>query len=143
MDLNDYLHYPITITKDETGMYNVLCPSVPECITQGKTGEECVTMALDALMTLASAIGEFGWLFPPSNGEPADAVVDIPPVLALKIMLRNEMALKKVKSAELARRLGVSPQSLSQTLSMTRKATSFGALLFAFSALGAPLAVRC
>ena len=143
MDLNDYLHYPITITKDETGLYNVLCPSVPECITQGETKEECVSMAFDALMTLASAIGEFGWVFPPSNGEPADAVVDIPPVLALKIMLRNEMALKKVKSAELARRLGVSPQSLSQTLSMTRKATSFGALLSAFSALSSPLAVRC
>lgn len=143
MDLNDYLHYPITITKDETGMYNVLCPSVPECITQGETKEECVTMALDALMTLASAIGEFGWVFPPSNGVAADAVVDIPPVLALKIMLRNEMVLKKVKSAELARRLGVSPQSLSQTLSMTRKATSFGALLCCFTALGSPLAVRC
>lgn len=143
MNLDDYLHYPITITKDETGMYSVLCPSVPECITQGETEEECVTMALDALMTLASAIGEFGWVFPPSNGEPADAVVDIPPVLALKIMLRNEMVLKKVRSSELARRLGVSPQSLSQTLSLTRKATSFGALLAAFAALGAPLSVRC
>ena len=143
MDLNDYLHYPITITKDETGMYNVRCPSVPECITQGETKEECVTMALDALITLASAIGEFGWVFPPSNGEPADAVVDVPPVLALKIMLRNEMTLKKVKSAELARRLGVSPQSLSQTLSPTRRGTSFAALLSAFAALGTPLTVRC
>lgn len=143
MKLNDYLHYPIALYKDELGMFVVTCPSVPECITQGKTEKECIDMALDALLLLASGIGEFGWVFPPSNGEKADLVVDIPPILALKIMLRNAMLKEKVKPTALAKKLGVSPQSLSQTLSMSRRSTKFDALFQAFEALGAPLDVSC
>ena len=99
-------------------------------------------MALDALLLLASGIGEFGWVFP-SNGKEADLVVDIPPILALKIILRNAMVKAKVKPSALAKKLGVSPQSLNQTLSMSRKSTKFDVLFQAFEALGLPLNVSC
>ncbi len=143
MQLKDFLHYPIALQKDELGMFVVTCPSAPECITQGKTKEECIDMALDALLLLASGIGEFGWVFPPSNGKEADLVVDIPPILALKIILRNAMVKAKVKPSALAKKLGVSPQSLNQTLSMSRKSTKFDVLFQAFEALGLPLNVSC
>jgi predicted RNase H-like HicB family nuclease len=34
------MKFTITITRDEDGMYIAECPSIPGCISQGKTEEE-------------------------------------------------------------------------------------------------------
>lgn len=34
------MKFTITITRDEDGMYIAECPSIPGCVSQGKTEEE-------------------------------------------------------------------------------------------------------
>ena len=34
------MKFLVTVTQDEDGMYIVVCPSIPGCVSQGKTPEE-------------------------------------------------------------------------------------------------------
>ena len=43
------MKYRIVIEIDEDGMYVVSCPSLPGCISQGKTREESVENIKDAI----------------------------------------------------------------------------------------------
>jgi predicted RNase H-like HicB family nuclease len=47
---------PVTIDRDEDGMWVVECPSIPGCVSQGKTRPEALEklkdMSLDAPLTL-------------------------------------------------------------------------------------------
>ena len=45
------MNFRVSIHQDEDGMYIVDCPSIPGCISQGKTEEE-------ALRNIQSAIAE-------------------------------------------------------------------------------------
>jgi len=37
---NETMKFLVTMTQDEDGMYVVDCPSIPGCVSQGKTPEE-------------------------------------------------------------------------------------------------------
>lgn len=43
------MKYTITLQKDEDGMYIVKCPSLPGCISQGKTKDEALSNIKDAI----------------------------------------------------------------------------------------------
>jgi predicted RNase H-like HicB family nuclease len=43
------MKYTITLQKDEDGMYVVKCPSLPGCISQGKTKDEALSNIKDAI----------------------------------------------------------------------------------------------
>ena len=43
------LSYRITLRKEPEGGYTVLVPALPGCITYGKTVEEAIEMARDAI----------------------------------------------------------------------------------------------
>ncbi len=43
------MKYRIVIEKDEDGMFVVECPSLPGCISQGKTKEEAIKNIKDAM----------------------------------------------------------------------------------------------
>lgn len=39
----------VTIERDETGMFVIECPSIPGCISQGKTEQEALTNIREAI----------------------------------------------------------------------------------------------
>ena len=43
------MKFIITITRDEDGMYIAECPSIPGCVSQGKTEEEAQRNIKDAI----------------------------------------------------------------------------------------------
>jgi predicted RNase H-like HicB family nuclease len=43
------MKYTITLQKDEDGIYVVKCPSLPGCISQGKTKDEALSNIKDAI----------------------------------------------------------------------------------------------
>jgi predicted RNase H-like HicB family nuclease len=40
----------VTLERDETGMFVVECPSIPGCISQGKTEQEALTNIREAIV---------------------------------------------------------------------------------------------
>ena len=43
------MKFTITLTRDEDGMYVADCPSIPGCVSQGKTEEEAQANIRDAI----------------------------------------------------------------------------------------------
>jgi predicted RNase H-like HicB family nuclease len=43
------MRYRVVIEQDEDGVYVVECPSLPGCISQGKTRDEAVANIKDAI----------------------------------------------------------------------------------------------
>ena len=43
------MKFIVTIERDEDGMFVVECPSIPGCVSQGKTEQEAVVNIKDAI----------------------------------------------------------------------------------------------
>ncbi|MDQ1316576.1 MAG: hypothetical protein QG588_223 [Candidatus Poribacteria bacterium] len=43
------IKYTITIDRDEDGMFIAECPSIPGCVSQGKTEQEAIVNIKDAI----------------------------------------------------------------------------------------------
>ena len=43
------LHYKVMLRKEEDGTYTVIVPSLPGCLTFGRTVEEALAMAKEAI----------------------------------------------------------------------------------------------
>ncbi|NKQ39540.1 MAG: type II toxin-antitoxin system HicB family antitoxin [Methanosarcinales archaeon] len=43
------MKFIVTIDQDEDGMFVVECPSIPRCISQGKTEQEAIKNIKDAI----------------------------------------------------------------------------------------------
>lgn len=54
------MKFTITITRDEDGMYVAECPSIPGCVSQGKTEEEAQANILDAIKECLEVRAEMG-----------------------------------------------------------------------------------
>jgi antitoxin HicB len=54
------LSYRITLRKEPEGGYTVLVPSLPGCVTYGKTVEEAIDMARDAITGYIESLIEDG-----------------------------------------------------------------------------------
>ncbi len=54
------LSYRITLRKEPEGGYTVLVPSLPGCVTYGKTVEEAIEMARDAITGYVESLIEDG-----------------------------------------------------------------------------------
>ncbi len=50
--------FNVTIDRDEDGVFVVECPSIPGCVSQGKTKEEAVENIKDAIRTTKKLHGE-------------------------------------------------------------------------------------
>ena len=100
------MHYAVRLTKDDNGTILVTFPDVPEAVTFGDTKEEALARAPDALATAIEIyIKDRRPLPEPSASKAAGPVVEIPPVMAVKVALYQAMRQQKVGKAELARRL--------------------------------------
>ena len=54
------MKFTITITRDEDGMFIAECPSIPGCVSQGKTEEEAQRNVEDAIRETLEVRAEKG-----------------------------------------------------------------------------------
>ena len=54
------MKFVVTITQDEDGMFIAECPSIPGCVSQGKTAEEAEMNVQDAIRDCLEVRAERG-----------------------------------------------------------------------------------
>ncbi|MBQ1872382.1 MAG: type II toxin-antitoxin system HicB family antitoxin [Succinivibrionaceae bacterium] len=138
MDISGYMAYPVKfIPWDKGNGFTVMLSGVSGVISEGNTKEEAIRMIIDAFALMADVyLGEKKIINPAPKPKDGEELVSIPLVLALKIILRNEMIREGITQRELGSRLGMSPQLASQTFNLCRPRTNVDTLLKAFRAIG-------
>jgi len=63
------MKYRITLQKDEDGVYVVKCPSLPGCISQGKTRDEALSNIKDAIEGYLQSLKKHNEPIPPIDEE--------------------------------------------------------------------------
>jgi antitoxin HicB len=136
------MQYPARFTADkEDGGYVVTFPDIPEAITQGETLEEAMAMAKDALETAMEFYFDDRREVPmPSAPKRGQRLVELAPSLTAKVLLLNAMIRQGVKPAELARRIGTTPQEVNR-LTTLKHSTKIDRIDDALRALGLRLEV--
>ena len=133
--------FPVRLRKD--GKYILVTfPDIPEAITQGNNRAHALEMAKEALESAIDVYLENRRPVPaPSKPKRGQPIVELSPSLAAKVILLNEMLRQKVRPAELARRLGTTPQEVNR-LTNIRHATKIDRVDAALRALGKRLIVK-
>jgi len=128
------MYYPAKLTPDD-GCFVVTFRDIPEAITQGETRDEALEMAADALMTAMEFYFEDRRPVPsPSLARKGEVNVPLPPSLAAKVLLLNEMLVQQVAPIELARRMHRTPQAVNRIIHPAH-ATKIDTLATALSCL--------
>ncbi|HUB50981.1 MAG TPA: type II toxin-antitoxin system HicB family antitoxin [Terracidiphilus sp.] len=136
------MKYPVRLKAAEEGGYIVSFPDIPEAITQGEDIDDALLHAADALETALDFYFEARRRIPaPSIPKRGQRTVELSPSVAAKVLLLNEMLRQKVRPAELARRIGTTPQEVSR-LTNLRHASKIDRVDAALRALGKRLIVR-
>lgn len=137
------LEYPARFEQAKEGGYVVTFRDIPEAITQGDTLEEARAMAADALLAAMDFYFEDRRPVPsPSRRKTDEELVALPASATAKVLLLNEMIRQDVHAAELARRLGTSPQSVNRLVNL-HHATKIDTIGEALRALGRKLELTC
>jgi predicted RNase H-like HicB family nuclease len=58
--LGGVMVFTVTVDRDEDGVWVVECPSIPGCVSQGKTKEEALENVKDAIRLCLEVRGEKG-----------------------------------------------------------------------------------
>jgi antitoxin HicB len=136
------MRYPAKLEPQEEGGYVVRFPDIPEAITQGEDVEDALRHAADALESALEFYFEARRPVPaPSKPRRGQRVVELPVSVAAKVLLLNEMLRQKVRPAELARRIGTSPQEVNR-LTDIRHTSRIDGVDNALRALGKRLEVH-
>ncbi|MBF0502375.1 MAG: type II toxin-antitoxin system HicB family antitoxin [Candidatus Riflebacteria bacterium] len=102
------LCYPVTLKTYKNGTVGATFPDVPEAITCGKTADEAVGMAADALVVaLSSYLDDRRQIPSPSKRQRGQTVLWLPPRVALKAAIHNAMISRGMLQSELAEKLGI------------------------------------
>lgn len=127
--------YPVNLRKD--GKYiTASFPDIPEARTFGNNREHALEMAKEALETAMEFYFDDQRPVPlPSRPKRGQAVVELAPSIAAKVLLLNEMLRQKVRPVELARRIGTTRQEVNR-LTNLRHATKIDRIDAALRALG-------
>ncbi|HEU5339772.1 type II toxin-antitoxin system HicB family antitoxin [Edaphobacter sp.] len=134
------MRYPVKLRRDGK-FFLVTFPDIPEAITQGKSEEQSLRAAKDALETALDFYFEEGRVVPaPSPLKRGQRFVELPVSVAAKVLLLNEMLRQKVRPAELAKRLHTSPQEVNR-LTNIRHTSRIDGIAAAMKALGKSLEV--
>ena len=129
------MEFPVNLRKDGKFIL-VTFPDIPEAITQGNNRAHALEMAKEALESALDFYFEERRPVPaPSRPTRRQAVVQLPPSVAAKVLLLNEMLRQKVRPVELARRIGTTKQEVNR-LTDLRHATKIDRIDVALRALG-------
>lgn len=127
--------YPVNLRKDGKFIL-VTFPDIPEAITQGKDRAQALAMAREALEISMDFYFEDKRPVPmPSKPKRGQAVIEIPPSVAAKVLLLNEMLRQKVRPIDLARLIGTTKQEANR-LTDLKHATKIDRIDAALRALG-------
>src|SRR5262245_35912654 len=97
------LSYPARVVRDGDG-FMVSFPDIPEALTSGASRAEALEMAADALTTAMDFYFEDRRAVPPpSAAKRGQVIIDLPPSVAAKVLLLNEMVAQGTRNADLAR----------------------------------------
>jgi antitoxin HicB len=133
--------YPVNLRKDGKFIL-VTFPDVPPAITQGVDRAEALAMAKEALELAMEFYFEDMRPVPmPSKPKRGQAVVELAPSVAAKVLLLNEMLRQKVRPIDLARRLGTTKQEVNR-LTNLRHSTKIDRIDMALRALGKRLDIE-
>ena len=106
--------YPVNLRRDGKFLL-VTFPDIPEAITQGDNREHALAMAKEALELAMEFYFDDRRPAPlPSRARKGQAVVNLSPSVAAKVLLLNEMLRQKVRPSELARRIGTTKQEVNR-----------------------------
>ncbi|MBF0246819.1 MAG: type II toxin-antitoxin system HicB family antitoxin [Alphaproteobacteria bacterium] len=134
--------YPCTLTPDEEGWLTATFPDVPEAGTDGRTREEALTMAQDALATaLAGYVHARRDIPAPSALAKGQDLVPLPPVVAAKLALYAAMRAQGVTKVALAAQLGLSEAAVRKLLNPDHR-SHIGQVETALKAIGRTLVVE-
>lgn len=133
--------YPVNLKKDGK-FFLATFPDIPEAITQGRIKEEALQSAQEALETALDFYFDEQRTVPaPSDRKRRQRGIELPPSIAAKVVLMNEMIRQRVRPAELARRLNASPQAVNRLVNL-RYSSKIDGIDQALKALGKTLEVR-
>jgi antitoxin HicB len=135
------MKFPVNIEPDEQ-FFLVTFPDIPEAITQGKDLEDAMRRGADALESALDFYFDAQRPVPaPSKPKRGQRVVELPASLSAKVLLLNEMIAQKVRPAELARRLQVTPQEVTRLIDLHHTSKIDG-IAMALKALGKTMEIR-
>jgi antitoxin HicB len=133
--------YPVNLRRDGKFLL-VTFPDIPEAITQGDNREHALAMAKEALELAMEFYFDDRRPAPlPSRARKGQAVVNLYPSVAAKVLLLNEMLRQKVRPSELARRIGTTKQEVNR-LTNLRHPTKIDRIDLALQALGKRLIIK-
>lgn len=136
------MRYPARFEPAPEGGFVVTFRDVPEAITQGDSDEAAMAMAADVLLSSMDFYFEDRRAVPaPSKLQAGERLVELPPSVSAKILLLNALVGAAISNAELARRMGTSPQALQRVLDL-HHATKIDTIAAALLAIGHRLEVR-
>jgi len=120
----------------------VTFPDIPEAITQGEDVQDALLHAADALESALDFYFEARRTVPtPSKPRRGQYLVQLPASVAAKVLLLNEMNMQRIRPAELARRLRVTPQEVTRLINPRHKSKIDG-IAVALKALGKTMEIR-
>jgi antitoxin HicB len=136
------LQYPANFEPAEEGGFVITFPDIPEAITQGEDEEDARLRASDALESALDFYFEAPRPIPaPSKPKRGQRLIELSASLSAKVLLLNEMVAQKVRPAELARRLKVTPQEVTRLIDV-HHTTKIDGIAVALKALGKTLEMR-
>jgi len=136
------MFYPAVFEQAQTNCIVVTFRDIPEAITQGSNEAEAIDMAQDALITAFDFYFEDRRMIPvPSAPQTKERLIEVPPSVAAKILLLNEMIAQQIKPIDLARCMRVKPQEIQRLMNLSHH-TKIDTIHAALSALGKHLEVH-
>ncbi len=121
---------------DQNSTVIALFPDVPEAMTVGKDSDSAAEQVQDALVVaLSGYIDEQRDIPEPSNPEPGQRTIPLPPHVAMKIAIYQGMRDKGFAQAELAQCVGIGAGQIRRILTLDRH-TNFSQLIRALKCLG-------
>ena len=134
------LAWPVALDPAEEGGFVVNFPDFPEGWSQGDTCDQALEQAADLLETMVANYMAEGWDLPGPSRPGGRPLVPLAPLVAAKAELYRAMRKAGITKAELARRIGISPQQ-AQRLFEIRHASRLDQIETAMRALGRRLVV--
>jgi antitoxin HicB len=134
------LAWPVALEAAEEGGFVVNFPDFPEGWSQGDSHEEALTQAVDLLETMVANYMAEGWDLPDPSPPAGKPLISLTPLVAAKAELYRAMRRAGITKAELAQRVGISPQQ-SQRLFDVRHASRLDQIEAAMRAIGCRLVI--
>ena len=136
------MKFPVKLSKEPEGGYTVTFPDIPEAITCGESIEDALYHAKDALESAMDFYLDDKRPVPtPSKPKRGQHTVELPASVVAKVLLLNEMSGQKVRPAQLARRLKITPQEVTRLIDV-HHTTKIDGIAVALKALGKTLEMR-